>query len=438
MKRLFRILLWFFCGFIVLFLLGQFFLMIRQSESGKQLVHRDSEAIVRVNIDKVLLDLAKNAVLNPRTYFVDERDTIDRGERISFRNAGLSLPANVYFFAMPADSTVFYTILKLKDKERFHRYVLQFMDKEVEPIGGDLWYIGDEEEKVCFLGNAHHVVVSVRTGKEDIKSKMQEVLLSDNLVAVRSLDIHPVSTSTSELIYYNLVSKNSWQLDFSIGKVALSGYLASSDWILSDTPQARTMDPNNLLSTWLYADIRPWLLHQRAFFEQYHVDIDSLQPFLGNYWELQWKPGIILQKDTVITYDYDDNFDMIEKESIRDTPVPDLRFSIKASPHLTAYLPDKLFYRFGKNVDNGLIQLSTDLDALPEMELHPASQNLYLRYYPTANANILTERFPWLHVIREAELDGYRDGSNSMRLSGVFSFEKKHIHPLQQLFGNKM
>ena len=428
MKRFFRVAAWLVGLILVLVLIGQLYLMVRQSNAGKQLVHPDSKSILRVNVDKLLLEMGKNALLNRREY-----QRTDSAERIPLWRAGVSIPANVYFFLTPADSSVFYTLLTLKDKERFWRYIRHYMDGEIVELDNGLWGLDDGVGRFSFVGNDSHILMSFAVNKRDRITDMAALLSSTDWIAVQSLDMAPLSDSKAELSYYNLSNENFWQADFSNGEVEIAGRMVSDGWLLSDNPEARSMDSDNVLNVWLHADIRPALLQHREFFAQHAVDIDSIQPFIGNYWELQWKPNTIIQQDTVISYEYDDNFEMTELETVRDTPVPDIRFAVKASPHLMPYLPDKLFYRFRKHAANGLIQLLTDEETVPNTALEHVDSHFYLGYHADGDPNALTEQFPWMRAVKVAELKGHGEGTHTMKLEGHAAFEKKGIHPLKQL-----
>src|SRR5690606_6431867 len=71
---------------------------------------------------------------------------------------------------------------------------------------------------------------------------------------------------------------------------------------------------------------------------------------------------ITTQQDTIITYDYDADFNSVEKKEIQEIHVPVIENVWKGDTQLAAALPEKLLYRFYKDVQDSLIILSTKKD----------------------------------------------------------------------------
>lgn len=423
-------------GILLLVLLaGYAWLWIRQSNSGKQLVHPNSEAIVRVSVDKIMTGLLRNALANPREYWDTAKDTV---ETTQIWEAGVAIPANLYLFSLPEDTSSGYAVLHIKDKAKFQTYLNQRMDAVIEHTEDFLWFALTENGKFAVIGNDDHAVVSYSLRSGDRTPRLRELLSSlDELVSIESLHLSELSESRSSVTYWNSKNKNVCHLDFSAGKIDVKGSFSSELWRLSEVPLSRTMPSDNILTVWLDADVREALLYHRDFLSRYNVPVDSIQPYIGNYWEVQLREDSILQEDTIVTYDYNDNFELIEKKHVRSESVPRLSLSLKASPHLLSYLPERAFYRFNKFIDDDLVTLSTEQENIANRSSdreRPDSYCFYLFYRKGDGKHLIQDRIPSLGMLERMEMRGTRQNLHSLTYEGEILFEKKHIHPLKQIF----
>src|SRR5690606_41218286 len=106
-------------------------------------------------------------------------------------------------------------------------------------------------------------------------------------------------------------------------------------------------------------DLKPLFEKYRHTLSNYNIPIDTLKQYYGGYMDRQWKQGGVLQQDTVVAYEYIDSFELIPKREVREEAVPNLSLTLRMSPHLSAYLPQNIFYVSNQQRKHHLIALST-------------------------------------------------------------------------------
>ncbi|MCL7987307.1 hypothetical protein M8998_05055 [Sphingobacterium sp. lm-10] len=442
MKRFVRVLGWIFLSLGLIALAIILFFSYRQMRSESQWVHRDATAIVEVKSDRIFRELAANALWNPSAYFGSERDTLADTVLQKLRpwNLGVSLPANVYFFSLPSGESSYFTILPVDDLPRLQQVLSTALNTSLNVENSSNWCGRTEDKSLYVVGNERYVVLGWNPSKTDtIVEPMQQMLASqDDFIEIATLKAGKPKEATGDIVFWKPGEASFWSMDFRAGEIVIAGLLGDADWRFSNKPVGAIFPENNILSVRLLADIRPWLAKHEDMLQAQGLPWKDIEPYLGNYWELQWKNEAVLQADTIITYDYDDNFEMVEKRELRNETVPDLTLSFMASPHLLSYLPEKLFYKFYKKQAGQLLILSTN-NARPAQgqELVPQTDLLYVRYQQPEIWNAPIPMPTWLQKIERADIAGTQGAEQTINVSGTFEFTNGNLHPLKHLLSPK-
>ena len=442
MKRFVRVIGWTFLSLGLMALAITIFFSYRQMRSQSQWVHREATSIFEVKSDQIFRELAGNAIWNPSAYLGSDRDTLADTVLQKLRpwNVGVSLPANIYFFSIPTGGSAYFSLLPVDDLPRLQEVLANILQVSFISDKPSNWSGHTENKKFYVLGNEEYVVLAWNPSKTDtIVEHMQQMLVSqDDLIAISTIQESKPKDAKGDVIFWKPGQKTFWAMDFSAGKMIVTGVLTDADWRLSAKPVGTTFPEDNVLSVRLHADIRPWLAKHQEILQAQGLPWKDIEPYLGNYWELQWKNESVLQADTIITYDYDDNFEMVEKRALRNETVPDLTLTFMASPHLLSYLPEKVFYKFYKQQAGQLLMLRTNASQPAQgQELVPQTQIFYLRYQQPEIWNTPIPLPVWVENIHRANMTGTRRGEMTIDLSGTIAFTNEQLHPFMQLFARK-
>ncbi|PVH25414.1 hypothetical protein [Sphingobacterium corticibacter] len=439
MKRFVRVLGWVFLPFGVLALGLVLFFSYRNMRSQSQWVHRDATAILEIRSDQIIRELAGNALWNPRAYFGAARDTAANTDLQKLRpwNLGISLPANMYFFDVPAGSNGYFSIQTIDDLSRLQQ-VLSIIGWQIDlPSDNSYFWSANTTNKSLFIvGNEQQVVLAWNPKKSDeVVELMKQILDAQaDLIEISTIIDQRPTAAKGDIIFWQPAKDDFWSMDLSAGKLGVVGLLDDSERRFSNKPLGAAFPDDNILSMRLHADIRPWLAKHKDLLQAQGLPWQEIEPYLGNYWELQWKNEAVIQSDTIITYDYDDNFEMVEKRELRNETVPYLNLAFMASPHLLSYLPEKLFYKFYKQQAGQLLLLSTDSQqAISSAQLAPQTDHFFLKYQ---QPDIWQAPIPlpsWLQKIQKGTFVGTHNTETVINLSGTVEFKDANLHPIKQL-----
>ena len=157
-----------------------------------------------------------------------------------------------------------------------------------------------------------------------------------------------------------------------------------------------------------------------------------------------------MQHDTVITYDYDDDFTMQERIELVEKPAPELYFSIATTDGLSDYLKaqgiltpqgvsqDALpLYHVGVNqIDRGFLQLHTAQtpSALPKQG--PATDDVLYAHvnFEQIDSTMVSPLFiPYIQRLNQLEVTGRRSDGEHVTIRGTLFLRNPAIHSLVQL-----
>ncbi|MGJ1432516.1 acyl carrier protein [Sphingobacterium spiritivorum] len=433
MKKVF---LWILVVIIVVVLGVWGYLTVRQSASGDAQIHVQSKAVVRISVDRMLTSLAKNALIHPGTYFGGKKEPKrDSLERIKIWESGWDIPANVYLFSLQNDPNTYYTIQSLKDKEAFAKFLkVNFALEPVLVEGSQFYFVQARNQRSAVLFSQDRFVVGFGLGAADRLTIMRDLLENTkNLTTAKSMQL---DTLEADLLYTDLQNKSLVKTNFYNGNIKLEGNIYTALWHAPEQATARQLDTSSVAYGWLNADLRPVLNQYKDSLERHKIPVDTLSKYLGGYVDMQWKKDPVKQIDTIVTYDLDDNFEMSEKKEVREAEVPDLQFVIRSSPHLAAYLPEKMFYKFKKQVKGDLIALNTGTPADFTDTRNNVQNYFYMHLREDSWNRIFVKKdsgSAWNHI-ENITLSATRTTADWSVLKGEVKLKQRDIHALYQLF----
>ena len=422
-------------GLIAVIAIGLYlFLAVRESRSKGGLVHQESEYVIKVAVDKILTDIAWNAISNPGTYFgKDSTDTTSDGK--SSRNLGISIPANVYMFALKDEEETWYTWFSVENQEQLQGFVRAELGIDSTGIEkeNDFWWINGKDNRVVLLGDSKNVLVALSFDKKDKKAAMLKIWegRTTAMVPIKTLTEFSFE-NTADIEWKQKGNDADANLSFKKGMITANWSLPNDILRLPQQAKVRQLPSSNVLNMYCQADIRPVLEKYENRLQRYNIPVDTLKNYYGGYMDIQWRANDVLQTDSIIAYDYDENFNAIEKKEIREEAVPNILFTFNASPHLAGYLPEKMFYKFYKRIEGKQIGLSTDANGKNEFPYVSTDHAFLLSYTRNEAAQ---RHLSWLSQfdrVEKVEISG-RGGEVANSFKGEVKLSEYGIHALYQL-----
>lgn len=338
---------------------------VRQNRIQEQYISNSTTSILSIAVDDLILD-NMSSLFSWSAKSSDSTEKKTSIKKIIF-NAGISIPARIYLFSVAEKKDQFYGILSIKDYDNCFSYFaehypegLNFVNKEKGIVSVGI----NKYVKVLF--DRKHLIYTVGAEQSNNFQYLQTLLGSPEQWkqigsfagfehAITKKHISYVHKDKS-LILEAMVAKNHTQID---GKWKLSQNLAEEFEVSSrDTT-------NQTALFWSLLPLRETPILSALMRKYTGLNDQMLDSSYGNYFDLQIKADYTIQRDTSISYVYDDNFNSIEEKQVKELSVPSITHIWKYNPALAVALPEKMFYQFHKKqIKNYLV--NTTVSTFPE------------------------------------------------------------------------
>lgn len=426
----------------------------RQFRSFQTTIPRETTSLVRVHVDGIVRDVTWNMLWN-RAHAPEGEQSIRFD---TWKPMGIRIPANLFLYQVDHP---------LSDKFPDAYFGSVAVDNPTALIE---WLrnrpgmeIGNSEYGT--MASSERVLVVIQSQRAlfallPTKPKAGISLLADVLVNILQHYGGSVAVGKSDLraiMHDNgqVCSRGSYlfSINFKSGMITFNslynmGYTPDG---LASTPH---FDDSNAASLWIQGSPASLLQGRQFDIGGHTLHGDSLLMHYNGHLTLEWK-GIVNQSDTIVNYDYNDDFELIEVEEIIDKQVPEIYCSISADTALIDYLHGRgilqqpnnivatnVFPLFQINVHplpSGYVQLHTAdrMHALPERSSLRRDDILYLR----ADFNKLPipdQSTIFTHCIQAVdllELSGQPATGNCMVIQGTLHMKNPKLHSITQLMG---
>ncbi len=319
---------------IILLLLLSFFgfLSYRQYSAYKVPVHLAAQTIVKVNVD----DFIKMFVSSYGINFKKKITEREKKEKEPSLNTGIWLPGSVFVYNLTSlRPTTLFCSLPVADQQDFILYAQKKWKLTWQEKDGI--YFGSNAAGTLTAGcNKDFISLAWSPAKENVQSYLQEILSSQDFLKQHADVAARLKDQDLPLVAINRQSEAT--LSFNGKELILQ---ASLDSLAGISIPVNFIRQPNRTETHSYISfngfLSPSLFNTAYNIKNYQLATDSILAHLQGYINLQLGPNQI-QKDSITTYEYDDNFEKVEKVSVTDFQVPYFQLSVKASPGLLQYL----------------------------------------------------------------------------------------------------
>ena len=322
-----------FSGLLILLILaGVLFRVYRQRQSYAVAVPKEASSVIRIHVDGLATDIIWNMLWHPSYYQRYRQDTSGDAKGVLRGSAGVRVPANVFLYQFADVPHAVFGMLPITDAEAFSAFVL---DQEKWEYETEIMPRRLSSSYGLALHTADTVAFAFLWGGGKEQMKAIEVHLQDML---QQKQLTPLAKSRfSELKkqkgHINASGDRSLWMEFRQGEIVFS---AGAEW---DNKLPWEFPANNTgmlqvpASYWSQAQWDRWQWGNSGALNR-----DSLMRYIRGSSVVQWS-GVTTQSDTVITYEYDDDFNPIETRTAVDQTVPMLYGTIPAdAPGLISYL----------------------------------------------------------------------------------------------------
>jgi len=347
MKKFLKITL----SLLILVVIGYFiYTEYQKTVVFENVVHLDAESVLKVGIHDIKKTLIFDALSSPNYYWNNakfsehqkEKEVIDEAEK------GIDLvPYALVFYTIKEVKNTLFTTLRIKDTPLFQAYALRYFNDKNIPIHKDGYsYAIDQKSNWICAWNSERLAVAIspNISYQNCKAIFNDVLLENKLISDKNhFYINKLRASDDHIIY--LKGNSEVTLNFRDGKAVLKGLLYSKFPQTFKSEISYTSLPKASFQLYVDANFKndankkavSRLLEGVSFFKKSTIAIPSFLDRVNGTFSLAVK-GTTTQKDTIITYEYDDNFEKVETKTIQEKKVPAIAMSIGSEHELNTYL----------------------------------------------------------------------------------------------------
>jgi hypothetical protein len=319
---------------IILLLLFSFigWLEYRQYSSWNVPVHAHAQTVIRINTDALIKSYIKEYGLD----FSRKMKGKPSEKKDSAANTGVYFPGNIFIYnissALP--STFFCTLpvynlsdFKLHIKSRFN---IQLADSAGLSFGKT------PDGKITVACSAAYISIAYSPKKEEVLPMLKDILSGKNTLSQKDLLTRKLKTAVSHIAAAN--SHSFFTLNINGKKILMH---AESDSFASITVPFETKHSiaGKAANASFTANVFPQvsLFKQQYQVKQFTIETDSILKYYDGYAGIEIGQPVS-QMDTITTYEYDDNFEKAEKQTVTEVKVPSIILSILAEPGMLNYL----------------------------------------------------------------------------------------------------
>ena len=349
---------------------------VRENKADKQYILQNSESLIGLSLDDIFLN--NLSALLPKA--IKRSDDSTKSEKLFNKvwNSGLAIPAKVYFTTLHEDTTKLYTIQKIRNWKDWTAALQQF-DETIDTLA-DNRYFFRFNKNIAVVFDHEHALFELTIGHQTDSKILGQLLKSkERWQMIKNITRSELTSSLKKehLFYYHFKKEHFLSGHIVNKELTLEGIYQSQHG-LPDMDSIRLIDKtSNALIYWnsLYWDEVPVLT---PLFERFlHINAEQINQSYKNYMDFVVKTKTVEQKDTIISYDYDENFNSITKEEVQITQVPLIEFTLKSEKELLQAIPQEIFYNFYKT-NKGQFQLhSTEQDTLDRLKIEKSPMPFY-------------------------------------------------------------
>ncbi len=424
-------------------------------------IHKEAESVLKIGVHDIKKTLVLDVLSAPSYYWSNssfskretKKDSIeDKGKGIDF------MPYSVVFYTMKEVKNTLFTTFNIDDAILFEEYVTKYVAEKKGTINNtkDYKYVSLEKGKVALAWNSEKLAVAIapEITMHKVQAVFNDVLLYNKLISDKDDSlIKQLASTTDHLVYVK--DKSISTINFIDGEVLVKGNLYTKKPNKYYAQTVYYAMPNSSLQFFYDANFKNQQtknsilqsLEDISFFKKNNIDVKTILDRTNGFFSLEVN-GSTMQKDTIITYEYDDNFDKVATKTLQEKIVPKMLIHLGAEDKsLNTYLKAQ------GAIENNI------LTAMPYYTFY-TKEDLLNTYFSTSNKSITTTKkvnpnflsfkinfkalandieIPKLKevsvLLEEFILQGKQiENTNKLELKGKLAGVKKDVNIISQLF----
>lgn len=328
---------------LVLVLLGYFgYTHFKKTSVLLNVIHKDAETVIKIGIHDITKTLVLDALSSPGYYWEQTESLRKDKKKDSIKKVkGVDLkPYAMAFYTLKNINNTLFTTLKIDDSEAFEKYIDKYSKKKSSVITVNAKGYKNlilEKSKLILAWNSEKIAVALTTNTslENIKTVFEDVLLYNKLISDKN---HPIikklSKASDHVTFLNKESLIS--LNFKDSEALVDGILQTQSKDRYKTNITYNSLPEAALQFYFDANFdkeenkKMFIesLKDASFFTKNNLSVAEIIDKSKGYFSATIS-GTTTQQDTIVSYEYDDNFEKIAVKTLQEKKAPKISINVE-------------------------------------------------------------------------------------------------------------
>lgn len=299
---------------VVLLLLSVIYIYFswRKHEAYKDAVHADAAFILKVDADQLYRTLVLDYVTSPSNYFKQDKKSIE---------SGLRIPAQIFIYTLKSKSAkTYFSTFDVASPLQLKSFLSQKMGITAFSTMGQYTRGTSRDGRLTVAFNRHRFAAGYALNKENVDDVLADLLNRKNMMSDEDPKLLKLKSLDQHLAY--VFEDVMGTGEFKDGLIQVEGDFNFEGFVLKDKNFShRVFAKDAVVKMWFSA--KPALDKRRGEIQvkDYRIYPDSLLKYCDGYFDLELGSPVS-QIDTVVTYEYNDDFEKEETLTPRTVKVP--------------------------------------------------------------------------------------------------------------------
>ncbi|GGX07315.1 hypothetical protein [Aquimarina muelleri] len=417
-----------------------------QNKSYKDAVHTDATTIIKINLVALGKTIAWDYLGNWKYYSSKDIDSIKSTHK---KENGINIPANLFLYTVPKASNTVFCTLQISDSTQ----AISYLSKELglsQDIKEEKFYHRTNKKGTISLAQLDQTIILAFSYKKEGTSKVFEDLLVDKKYMMPTHDL--LQKAKKEEHHLSILEKKNsiLSLDSKDGKIEFTSKIKNSSYIhIKETQEVPSFSKKSSIQMYIAGDIKDNVYLQNKLENILRWDTTPLFKNYNGLLSFQLK-GHTLQKDSIITYEYTDDFEKVPVVSIKEKKVPKMMFSFKtdSTNSIESFLKNKgiisenrfvkqmpLYQYYAKQKANEF-KISTSKDFMASFQKTEISTTFFrilILIDPLLKENHFPIINPYISSMTSIDIKAKKVAAQSIDLKGIITFKENTINALTQI-----
>lgn len=432
---------------LLIFFVGTF--KYRQYQANQVLIPKNATSIIKISVDEIYKSLAENMIGHPAYYFKKSKHN-SANAKIDQFDHGLKIPASIYLYNIESQpKTTLFTRLEIKDSTSLNRFLKQTL-KFTALKAGKTTFWKPQLGNVIIAQQGKQIAIAFSAQSITLEPTLLDLLKVKNLEPLKN---HPLGKIADQTDHFAMATHDHQStLNFLNGKMEWNSEIKTK--LYHDNKQYANpiFNKESTVQFWLNGDVSS-LITKDIHFKNVMLKKDSLIKYIRGYLDFEWT-GSIKQKDSIISYEYNDDFEKVETVKVVDQDIPNATLTIDANA-----IQLKNYLAHNKLINPQDHHINKTVFPLYKVKVSAnAKQLIFSTGEPTENRPAYTnsEEFFGLHInfvkinkemnipklssyakkLKYLEVKGKSTARNKIQLNGSLVFGNEAINSLYQLLSS--